>query len=90
MKQRKEVDKKYREQAINLKDCETNAIKDCPKKFPKKHPEFTYTHNVCLRDRAVSNSYYLCLYYMPQKLISIDMWQNVTIVSNRFWKTNGG
>ncbi|XP_012228965.1 uncharacterized protein [Linepithema humile] len=52
LEQRKEIDEKYRNQAGNLKRSETE-VKNCPKKFPKTRPEFTYPSNSRLQDIAV-------------------------------------
>lgn len=52
LKQRQEIDEKYRNQAENLR--ETKIVKNCPKKFPEIRPEFTYPCNTPLQDIAVS------------------------------------
>lgn len=52
LKQRQEIDKKYRNQAENLN--ETKIVKNCPKKFPETRPRFTYPCNTSLQDIAVS------------------------------------
>lgn len=57
LKQRKEIDEQYREQARNLRKCETNANDDWPKNFPETHSEVFYTDNVCLQNRSVSDNY---------------------------------
>ncbi|XP_014484462.1 PREDICTED: uncharacterized protein LOC106749478 [Dinoponera quadriceps] len=54
LKQRKEIDEKYREQARNLRMYKTStAIQDYPKKFPEIRPNFSYTDNVSFQDKAV-------------------------------------
>jgi len=52
LKQRQEIDEKYRSQAGNLK--ETKIVKNYPKKFPETRPGFTYPCNTSLQDIAVS------------------------------------
>lgn len=52
LKQRQEIDEKYRNQAETLR--ETKIVKNYPKKFPETHPEFTYPCNTPLQDVAVS------------------------------------
>lgn len=52
LKQRHEIDKKYRNQAENLR--ETKVVQNCPKKFPETRPGFSYPCNTSLEDIAVS------------------------------------
>lgn len=52
LKQRQEIDEKYKNQAENLR--ETKIVKNCPKKFPETRPEFIYPCNTPLQDIAVS------------------------------------
>lgn len=56
LKQREEIDEKYRNQAGNLKKNATE-VKNCPKKFPKTRPKFAYPSSACLQDIAVSIMY---------------------------------
>ncbi|XP_072767556.1 uncharacterized protein [Anoplolepis gracilipes] len=51
LKQRQEIDEKYRNQAGNLRT--TKIIENCPKKFPKTRPRFTYPCNTSLQDIAI-------------------------------------
>ncbi|XP_012534711.1 uncharacterized protein LOC105835731 [Monomorium pharaonis] len=53
LKQREEIDEKYRKQAGNLSKSEAKINQSCPKKFPEKRPKFSYPHDVSLRDVAV-------------------------------------
>lgn len=51
LKQRHEIDKKYRNQAENLR--ETKVVQNCPKKFPETRPGFSYPCNTSLEDIAI-------------------------------------
>jgi len=55
LKQRQEIDEKYRHQAGNLRSetSETKTDKSCPKKFPETRPGFSYPRHVSLHDVAV-------------------------------------
>ncbi|XP_071565420.1 uncharacterized protein [Temnothorax nylanderi] len=53
LKQRQEIDEKYRNQAGNLRTNETKVNKSGPKKFPETRPEFRYPRDVSLHDVAV-------------------------------------
>jgi len=53
LKQRQEIDEKYRNQAGDLRNSETKMDKSCPKKFPETRPGFSYSRDVSLRDMAV-------------------------------------
>jgi len=53
LKQRQEIDEKYRNQAGNLRTSKTKTDKSCPKKFPEIRPEFSYPSHVSLHDVAV-------------------------------------
>lgn len=54
LKQRQEIDEKYRNQARNLGTSETKRSENCPKKFPETRPGFSYPRDVSLHDIAVS------------------------------------
>ncbi|XP_032668133.1 uncharacterized protein LOC116842686 isoform X2 [Odontomachus brunneus] len=58
LKQQKEIDEKYREQAKDLRKYETNA-NDWPKKLRETHPEFSYTENACLQNRSILENKWL-------------------------------
>lgn len=53
LKQRQEIDEKYRSRARYLRSNEAKVGKSCPKKFPATRPEFCYPHDVSLHDVAV-------------------------------------
>lgn len=53
LKQRQEIDEKYRSRAGNLRTNEPKVGKSCPKKFPAIRPEFCYPRDVSLHDVAV-------------------------------------
>lgn len=53
LKQRQEIDEKYRNQAGNLRKSEAKMNKSYPKKFPETRPGFSYPHDVPLQDVAV-------------------------------------
>lgn len=54
LKQRKEIDEKYRERAKNFEKHDIDE--DCPKKFPDTRPKFSYADNICSRDKAILES----------------------------------
>ncbi|XP_070149723.1 uncharacterized protein [Polyergus mexicanus] len=51
LKQRQEIDEKYRNQAENLR--ETKVVTNYPKKFPETRPDFIYPCNTPLKDIAI-------------------------------------
>ncbi|XP_011882326.1 PREDICTED: uncharacterized protein LOC105570023 isoform X2 [Vollenhovia emeryi] len=55
LKQRQEIDERYRSRAGNLRadGATASTSKDCPKKFPETRPAFRYPRGVSLRDIAV-------------------------------------
>lgn len=77
LKQRQEIDEKYRSQAENLK--ETKIVENYPKKFPETRPGFTYPCNTSLKDIAVSlitimymiESYQIIIFHIYNELCVI-------------------
>lgn len=61
LKQRQEIDEKYRDQAGNLRTREAKMSKSCPKKFPETRPKFSYPRDVSLHDIAVRILENICL-----------------------------
>ncbi|XP_025074516.1 uncharacterized protein LOC105429051 [Pogonomyrmex barbatus] len=53
LKQRQQIDEKYRHQAENLRSNKMKMNKNYPKKFPKIRPGFSYPCDVSLHDVAI-------------------------------------
>lgn len=53
LKQRQEIDERYRNRAGNLRSSGTKVDKSCPKRFPETRPNFDYPRDVSLHDIAV-------------------------------------
>lgn len=54
LKKRKQIDEKYRNEATKLRKSETKVVENFPNRFPEPRPGFSYSHDTCLEDIAVS------------------------------------
>ncbi|KYN19525.1 PREDICTED: uncharacterized protein LOC108761382 [Trachymyrmex cornetzi] len=53
LEKRQEIDKKYRNQAENVRTSEAKASRSCSNKFPETRPKFSYPRDASLHDIAV-------------------------------------